>query len=51
MFLMAVTIIFILSFVLAVYSLKSLNEKPPIKDVKRSLDKHRIIFHGHSSKD
>ena len=50
MFLIIVLILFIISFFLAFRSLKTLNEKPEIKDVKKSLDKNRIIFHGHSSK-
>lgn len=43
-------IILFISFILALFSLKSLNEKPGIKDVKKSLDKERVIYRGHSSK-
>ncbi len=42
--------ILLISFILALYSLKSLNEKPGIKEVKKSLDKERVIYRGHSSK-
>jgi len=42
--------ILLISFILALYSLKSLNEKPGIKEIKKSLDKERVIYRGHSSK-
>jgi hypothetical protein len=41
----------IVSFLLALRSLKTFNEKPDIKDVKKSLDKDRIIFQSHSSSE
>jgi hypothetical protein len=49
MFIFAVIVIFIIAFVLALKSLKTLNEKPGIKAVKRSLDKDRVIYHSRSS--
>jgi len=45
-----ILVILLISFILALYSLKSLNEKPGIKEVKKSLDKERVIYRGHSSK-
>lgn len=44
MFFIAIIIIFIISFLLALRSLKSLNEKPKMGHVKKSLDKHRVIY-------
>ncbi len=44
MFFIVVAIIFLLSFVLALRSLKSLNDKPKMGHVKKSLDKHRVIY-------
>lgn len=49
MFVGIVLIILVVSFLLALRSLKTINEKPKLKDVKRSLDKDRIIFKSHSS--
>lgn len=49
MFIFIVLALFIVSFVLALRSIKTVNEKPGIKDVKKSLDKNRVIFHSHSS--
>ena len=49
MFLIVIIILLIISFVLALKSMKGLNEKPGIKTVKRSLDKDRVIFHSRSS--
>lgn len=43
-------VILLISFILALFSLKSLNEKPGIKEIKKSLDKDRVIYRGHSSK-
>lgn len=53
MFLAIVIILFIVSFLLALKSLKTVNEKPQIKDVKKSLDKNRVIFQSqnHSSSE
>ncbi len=45
-----ILVILLISFILALYSLKSLNEKPGIKEIKKSLDKERVIYRGHSSK-
>ncbi len=50
MIIVIVLVILLISFLLALYSLKNLNEKPGIKDVKKSLDKERVIYRGHSSK-
>ena len=49
MFLTAIIIILAVSFLLSLGSLKSLDEKPKTTEVKKSLDKHRVIFQGHSS--
>jgi hypothetical protein len=49
LFFIVTAVIFLISFLLALRSLKSLNEKPKMGDVKKSLDKHRIIYHSHSS--
>lgn len=51
MFIFIALILLAVSFILAVRSLKTVNEKPEIKDVKKSLDKDRIIYHSQSSKD
>lgn len=51
MFIQIVAILFIISFLLALRSLKSVNEKPEVEDVKKSLDKNRVIFHSHSSSE
>ena len=49
--LLSVALILIVSFILALRSLKNLDEKPEIGDVKKSLDKSRVIFHSHSSSE
>ena len=49
MFYLVVLIILIISFLLALKSAKSVNEKPAIKEVKKSLDKDRVIFQNHPS--
>lgn len=43
-FIIIVIAIAIISFLLALRSLRTVNEKPRIGDVKKSLDKDRIIF-------
>jgi hypothetical protein len=48
MFIDITIILLIVSFVLAVKSARKLNDKPSIKDVKRSLDKDRVIYHSSS---
>lgn len=50
MFIIIVLILLIVSFILALRSVKTVNEKPEVKDVKKSLDKDRIIYHSQSSK-
>ena len=50
MFIIIVLILLIVSFLLALRSVKTVNEKPEVKDVKKSLDKDRIIYHSQSSK-
>lgn len=50
MIIVIILVILSLSFFLALYSLKSLNEKPGVKEIKKSLDKERVIYRGHSSK-
>jgi hypothetical protein len=49
MFIFIVAIIFVIAFVLALKSLRTLDEKPGIKAIKRSLDKDRVIYHSRSS--
>lgn len=51
MFIQIVILLFIISFLLALRSLKFVNEKPEVGDVKKSLDKNRVIFHSHSSSE
>lgn len=52
MFLIIIVIVLlIISFLLAIRSAVRLNEKPEISDVKKSLDKNRVIFHSHSSEE
>lgn len=48
MFINITIILFLISFVLAVKSARKLNEKPSVKNVKRSLDKDRVIYHSSS---
>lgn len=43
--------LFLISFLMALRSLRTVNEKPGIKDVKKSLDKNRIIYHSQSSSE
>jgi len=50
MFTAIVVTLLAISFLLSLRSLKNVNEKPEVKDVKKSLDKHRIIYHSQSSK-
>lgn len=50
MFIAAILLLLLISFLLSLKSLKTVNEKPGIKEVKKSLDKQRVIFHNHSSK-
>jgi hypothetical protein len=49
MFIAIIIVILLISFVLALKSLRSLNEKPGIKEVKKSLDKDRVIYHSRAS--
>lgn len=49
MFIQIVAVLFLISFLMALRALKNVNEKPKIKEVKKSLDKNRIIFHSKSS--
>jgi len=49
MFYAILFLIFVISLLLALHSAKRLGEKPSIKDVKKSLDKDRVIFKSHSS--
>ena len=50
MFLQIVIILALVSIFLAVRSLRKVDEKPEVKEVKRSLDKSRIVFWAsHSS--
>lgn len=49
MFLGVILILLVVSFLLALRSTRTVNQKPEVKDVKRSLDKDRVIYHGHSS--
>lgn len=51
MFIQIVVVLFIISFFWALKSVKTVNEKPEVKDVKKSLDKNRVIFHSHSSSE
>jgi hypothetical protein len=49
MFIPIVLILLLVSFILALSSAAKVNEKPEVKDVKKSLDKSRVIFHDHTS--
>jgi len=44
-----IIVLFLISFFLAINSARKIGEKPKIGDVKKSLDKHRVIFKGQSS--
>lgn len=50
MFIAIILILLLISFLFSFKSLKTINEKPETKEVKKSLDKQRVIFHGHSSR-
>lgn len=49
MFIFAVILIFIVSFILALRSVKTIGDKPKVTEVKKSIDKDRIVFQTHSS--
>jgi hypothetical protein len=49
MFWLIVALLLVVSFLLALKSLKTLNEKPKIGFVKKSLDKDRVIYHSRAS--
>lgn len=49
MFIQIVIVLFLISFLMALRSLKTVNEKPKIKEVKKSLDKNKILYHSKSS--
>lgn len=51
MFIQIVLILFLISFLLALRSLKTVNEKPKVGHVKKSLDKDRVLYHSHSVSD
>lgn len=51
MFIAISIFILIISFLLSFKSLKTINEKPEIKEVKKSLDKDRIIYQSRSSSE
>lgn len=51
MFISITIFILIISFLLSLKSLKTINEKPEVKHVKKSLDKDKIIFQSHSSSE
>jgi len=51
MFITISIFLLIISFLFALRSLKTYNAKPNIKDVKKSLDKDRIILQSHSSSE
>lgn len=51
MFIQIVLVLFIISFLMALKSLRTVNEKPGIKHIKKSLDKDRVIFHSQSSSE
>ena len=49
MFIIAIIVLLITAFILALWSLKNLNQKPGIKAIKKSLDKNRVVFHSRAS--
>lgn len=48
MFLDITVLLLAFSFLLAIRSARKLNEKPSVKNVKRGLDKSKIISHSSS---
>jgi len=46
MFISIVITIFVISFLLALRSLKGINTKPDIEKLKKKLNKNRVIFPG-----
>jgi len=51
MFIQITIVLFIVSFLLALKSMRKINEKPEIESVKKSLDKNKVIFQSHSSSE
>lgn len=51
MFIEIILVLFLISFLMALRSLKTINDKPGIKDVKKSLDKNKIIYRSQSSSE
>lgn len=49
MFLAIVFLLIIISFLMALRALRSLNENPKMGHVKKSLDKNRVIYHSRTS--
>jgi hypothetical protein len=48
MFILITIGLFIISFILAVKSARKINEKPSVRNVKKGLDKSRVIYHSSS---
>ncbi len=44
-----ILLIFIISFILSVISLKKINNKPDIEKIKKKLNKSRIIYQNQDS--
>jgi hypothetical protein len=49
MFLQIVTILILISILLAIRSVSKIDEKPGTEEVKKSLDKSKIVFWGNHS--
>ncbi len=49
MMLKIILIIFIISFIWALFSLKKNNEKQDIEKIKRKLNKGRVLYQSHHS--
>lgn len=48
MFINITLFLFIISFILALKSARKINEKPSVKNVKKGLDKSKIIYNSSS---
>jgi hypothetical protein len=49
MFVSAIITIFLISFVWALFALKKVNSRPDVENVKKKLNKNRIIFQNQES--
>lgn len=49
LFIQIVILLLVISFVLALWSLRGINNKPNVEHLRKKLNKGRIIFQSHKS--